>query len=582
MSEAFRQLCRAFVEALHEASLIQGYTYRPESKPLVASLVRTACQLAGWAAWPARQEEVVMMAAEIAKQQEEKHESTDLWRWQSLKSRGMPMSFALGLEQMGMPELPHTPVGEAVRATAAMERESLDWPDEEYDALVEAVMLLYRTPGLRAEALAQLLAALRPAVSRAIVCGRISADANLRHTPLRGSKEPHLARYCQWCHATEDVKPCASCSVAHYCTSGPCCARDAARHEIWCFDLLTSRLLYCALPGDALEFDRLARRSPLTQYVLPLPMDRSEEALPGDWKSYFAARWPGITEFEKLVLTESISSPLTLLRVLDGLNLRGSKTQSAQLRVLVAGAACEVDQPWGELLPFCSWKRIELVLVGPGMTGECSREIKLPPLNRQIVLVTNPALIQDVNELGAFDLVVAFNSGMIHYPSWPAALLRIRSLACPLVVTAWVLHEVAGVHQLLRDAGFLAPTVSPNPFPSHVPQRVAFCQGTACFCNRFSITTAPAGVSEWEPFLRPATGAPSVEDLQDALRLLQGRAEVILGVHAALDGILDDPDGFNALMQEALAARGESNIPDEIRADMAEAWRLLNAAGGSG
>lgn len=85
------------------------------------------------------------------------------------------------------------------------------------------------------------------------------------------------------------------------------------------------------------------------------------------------------------------------------------------------------------------------------------------------MLTVHASTLQDLQEdLGRFDCAVAFNSGMIHYPSWPAALLKVRALGCPFAVTAWVLHEVAGVYQLLKDAGFGPAVVSSNAFASQV------------------------------------------------------------------------------------------------------------------
>eukprot|EP00428_Durinskia_dybowskii_P020388 CAMPEP_0170205244 /NCGR_PEP_ID=MMETSP0116_2-20130129/2161_1 /TAXON_ID=400756 /ORGANISM="Durinskia baltica, Strain CSIRO CS-38" /LENGTH=243 /DNA_ID=CAMNT_0010455625 /DNA_START=10 /DNA_END=737 /DNA_ORIENTATION=- len=239
---------------------------------------------------------------------------------------------------------------------------------------------------------------------------------------------------------------------------------------------------------------------------------------------------------------------MTLLLILEMLDLRRRRSAPGPLRIMLVGAACEVDQPWGELLPFTDWEVIELILIGPLARGPEFHVISQPDLGRRISLKVIMSTLQDIQgDLGKFHFAIAFNSGMIHYPTWPAALLRLRAFGCPLAVTAWVLHEVAGVYQLLKDAGFAPSRVTSNPFASRAPQRVACCQGTVCFCNRALLLASPSLACEWRPLLElPENGIPRLQDIEDALRLLQGRAEVVMGIKCPLEAVLEDPDGFQA------------------------------------
>lgn len=47
---------------------------------------------------------------------------------------------------------------------------------------------------------------------------------------------------------------------------------------------------------------------------------------------------------------------------------------------------------------------------------------------------------------------------------------------------------------------------------SQAPQRVAFCQGTACFCNRALLVTTPEASPEWRVLLDSGRGRGAVED----------------------------------------------------------------------
>ncbi|CAE7724534.1 unnamed protein product [Symbiodinium sp. CCMP2592] len=405
------------------------------------------------------------------------------------------------------------------------------------------------------------LGCLRPAWSRAILLGSIKAEMNRRCTPHRGKCKPeeiHLWPYCQWCHATSGVELCADCSVAAYC-SQTCQEMDAPRHNLWCYPLLVSRLLWCALPHEALVWQELARRSPLTPYTAPSAAKAPQ--LPKCWPDFFEARFPSASALERLLLTESLSSTLTLLWLLDLLGLR--EVQRA-IRVLLVGADNEADAPWEELLPHLSGT-LELVLVGPfladaswsqGGVSVCCRRAHLQDLSPE--------------ELKPLDVAVAFNSGMIYYKEWPRALPTLHGCLCPLAVTAWEFPEALQVQQLLLDANFEVPELRDNPFASHAPHRVTDDHGTTMFGNLVLFTTRPCSALPWQALVSPSESEPCEEDLRDALRLIQGHLEVLSGRRAELEMILDEPQVFREYIES-----DDFRIPEDISVDMDRAYRGL-------
>lgn len=447
-----------------------------------------------------------------------------------------------------------------------------------YEEASPAVASYIRSPGVTSQGLGRVFAALRPAWARAIMLGPIRVSMNARVSPHKGTcsvQDLYLKAYCQCCKSTEDLEGCEACSVVAYCRNGDCKQRDLPRHNAWCTDLLVSRLLWCALPPEALKLQELARRSPLTPYGLA-----DEAALlaamqvPPSWEVYFQERWPRTSSLERLLLTESLSSPLTLVKALDALGLRNRFDGKAALRVLVVGADCEADQPWVELLRYLPCD-LELVMVGPYLEDE--RSIALEAGGRRVTLSCHKGLLQDLNKLGAFDMAVAFNSGMIFYDTWPAALNRIIALRCPLVVTAWALTESVGVRSLLVDAGFESPKFGPNAFASRCPHRVTDDHGTTPFGNLCLLVTAPRHEPVWAEYLREGIGggAPHVDDIEDALRLMQGHLEVAVGAEAELETILSYPGYYDSLLKRC-EADGRP-VPTAVANDLAEARRLLAA-----
>merc|ERR1712232_368892 len=124
---------------------------------------------------------------------------------------------------------------------------------------------------------------------------------------------------------------------------------------------------------------------------------------------------------ERFLLTQSFSSPMTVLHVIEMLQLRAP--QSTPMRILLVGADCEEDQPWIEVLPYLPYS-LDLVLVGPRLQDAAWEDV-LEPLNRRICYTTHGGLLQDVEkDLGEFSLIFALNSGMIFYPSWKGAFAR--------------------------------------------------------------------------------------------------------------------------------------------------------------
>lgn len=443
-----------------------------------------------------------------------------------------------------------------------------------FDDVSEAVRGLFLHPAVSLEALSSVFDALRAGWARAIMFGPLRVSMNWRATPHKAqhsaSGNLHLLPYCQWCHATEDLDMCTGCSVVAYCSHSSCRKEDLSRHSRWCLDLMVSRLVWCALPPESLQLQELARRSPLTPYTPPMDVDQAHEELPRDWEAYFRERWPSASMLERCVLSESLSSPMTLLHIIEMLDLRHPR--STGLRLLVVGADCEANQPWIEALPYLPYN-LEMDLVGPYL--EDSRfEVGFDAMNRQVSVTCHQGLLQDVAaSLGWFDLVLAFNSGMIFYPTWPAALSQILSFGCPFVVTAWALHEAVGVRQLLVDANFAEPSMSMNPFASRCPHRVTDDHGTTSLGNMALLVTAPRQGRSWDALLHPATGGQSDEDLRDTLRLIQGHLEVAVGVRAPLEGILDSPEEYARMLKKAAEAGRE--VPKDVARDMTEAYALL-------
>ncbi|OLQ00175.1 hypothetical protein AK812_SmicGene17182 [Symbiodinium microadriaticum] len=328
-------------------------------------------------------------------------------------------------------------------------------------------------------------------------------------------EEIHLWPYCQWCHATSGVELCADCSVAAYC-SQTCQEMDAPRHNLWCYPLLLSRLLWCALPHEALVFQELARRSPLTPYTAPSATEA--HGLPRCWPDFFQARFPSASALERLLLTES-------LRKGSGAAFARGAVVQRRVRILLVGADNEADAPWEELLPHLSGT-LELVLVGPfladaswsqGGVSVCCRRAHLQDLSPE--------------ELKPLDVAVGFNSGMIYYE---------------------------------------APELRDNPFASHAPHRVTDDHGTTMFGNLVLFTTRPCSALPWKALLSPAESEPCEEDLRDALRLVQGHLEVLSGRRAQLEMILDEPKVFRDHIE-----RDGFRIPEDISVDMDRAYRGL-------
>lgn len=455
---------------------------------------------------------------------------------------------------------------EAVWAVARGEERSLS--DLPFESISDAMVGLFLNPLVSPEALGCALRSLRLSWARAIVLGPIRLQMNWRASPQREAvatpTKLHLFPFCQWCHATSDLELCPECSVVAYC-SATCRAKDQRRHSAWCLDLLVSRLLWCSFPPEALEFQELACRSPLTDVRAPPDQERSSETLPETWEAYFQQRWPCLSPLEKLLLTESIGGPLTVLRVIEQVGLRRA---APSLRILLVGADCEADQPWLEILPYLQVQDLQLVLVGPHLSDS---RWELPLLHRRVTVESHRSLLQDlVAPLGCIDLVVALNSGMVFYPTWIGALRRIVALNCTFAVTAWQLGEAIAVRQLLVDAGFDDPALSLNPFASRCPQRVTDDHGTTNFGSMALLLTKPRAGRVWEELLRPPGGVANPEDLRDTLRLIQGFLTVAVGVNGDLEEILDCPGDFRRKLDGV-----EETAPVDVVADMLEAYRLL-------
>lgn len=342
-------------------------------------------------------------------------------------------------------------------------------------------------------------------------------------------------------------------------------------HEVWCFDLLISRALHCSLPAEALMLQELSRSSPLTAYRLPAAIDRTGEPLPASWEAYFEDRWPELSLFERMVLTESLSGPMTILWVLDALGLR-TPLPGGVLRVVLVGADCEADQPWAELLPFVPFD-VELTLVGPLLT-DAEWQVQLPGLLRRGSVSARRGLLQDLDRVaGPVDLCVALNSGMVFYPTWSPALKVMRGFGCPVAVTAWRSSEAFAVRSLLVDAVFECCRATCCPFASRCPKRVVDDHGTAAFGNLCTLLFSPRKEQLWQPLLRPPTGQPDGEDVHDALRLIQGFLAVECGVHAELEAVLDSPDDYCCLVRDATS--GGEHLPEGVARDLVEAYEWL-------
>lgn len=438
-----------------------------------------------------------------------------------------------------------------------------------YEKAEEALLNIFCNPAAPLKNLWQALSALRPAWARAILLGPIRMKMNSRQSPYapdRSFEEMRLLPYCQSCHAQEGLQICDDCSVAAYC-SAVCRERDRPRHSRWCSHLLLSRLLWCAIPHEALQLQELARRSPLTAYAPPtaaVARCMGELGLES-WETYFEARWPMTSRVERLLLTESLSSCMSLLRILDVLGLRGNSART--LRVLLVGADNEADAHWVELLPHLS-SGLELVLVGPYL-HDAHWSDELLYANRRVSVTCIAGCLQEIAAPpGPFDLAVAFNSGMIFYPTWLAALPLILAYGSPFAATAWNASEAVQVQQILKDAGFAQAELHANPFASRAPHRVTDDHGTAMFGNLTLFIARPSSARSWETFLRPPSGSPTDEDLCDAIRLMQAHLEVLSGKRATLELALESPEEFRQHLEGTA-------VPEDIERDLSKAYCLL-------
>ncbi|MCC6216016.1 MAG: hypothetical protein IT376_14210 [Polyangiaceae bacterium] len=271
--------------------------------------------------------------------------------------------------------------------------------------------------------------------------------------PLAPLGPPGAGR-CVVCRA-ERARPCSACGAVAYC--GPeHHARDARWHAPACEALRRAEEdgAHCRSDPPRGEPPPAVAQagSPLGGWVdrLGRPPD---PGAPADRRS---TRW--------------LSRPLTVVSLAE--RLGWWRPGAATFRVHVAGATpYELEQvpAWRELTERWPETRVHLTWIGPELVGWTA------PQGPERLAVSvrgglyDPALVAD---LGAPDAVVAFDAGLVRYPSWERTVRAVLAARAPLVVTSYSPWELALEARLLAASGgrHLVPP-GPNPFASLAPLR---------------------------------------------------------------------------------------------------------------
>jgi hypothetical protein len=89
-------------------------------------------------------------------------------------------------------------------------------------------------------------------------------------------------------------------------------------------------------------------------------------------------------------------------------------------------------------------------------------------------------------ELGTPDLIIAYNAGLMMYPTWKQTILGLRSAGVPFVITSFREWEAAAEARLLTAVGakcLLPPQA--NPWASLMGKRSSTIANDVSFDNAF-------------------------------------------------------------------------------------------------
>lgn len=266
---------------------------------------------------------------------------------------------------------------------------------------------------------------------------------------------PAGRRGCLVCGAA-GARLCSGCGAVAYCGAEHQAA-DARWHGPVCEALLWAREDEEAIAPDP---DRSA---------LPAPTPYSGSPLLG-WAERLG-RLPEAARPDDRRLTWRLSRPLTVVSLAERLGWVGPG--SDVFRVHVAGATpAEVQaapDAWGELPARWPAARVHVAFVGPELAGT-----RAPAGGARLEVsvragLYGPALAE---ALGQPAVVVAFDAGLVRYPSWERTVRGVVEAGWPLVVTSYSPWELVLEARLLAATGarHLLPP-GPNAFASLGPLR---------------------------------------------------------------------------------------------------------------